>query len=167
MKSFSFAFNSFQPLIEDHYFGRLFCWRIHEGVKNGVDPRRIALYVQNFWRQSLCDHLNEEEALLLTDHSNPLIQKAIADHLTLFNQFTEISNFSNHIINTHQLSNLAYALDEHIHYEEKTLFPYLKNTLNHNLLKTIHSLLKEEKKSATKQKYLYTDEFWKGSQSSL
>lgn len=166
MKSFSAAFNSFQPLIEDHYFGRLFCWRVREGIKHGVDPQRIALYVQNFWQQSLCDHLKEEEMLLLTDHSNPVIQKVMGDHVFLCAQFTEISDLM-HQVNAHRLNSLAQTLDEHIRYEEKVLFPYLKNTMNHNLLKTIHSLLMEEKKSATKLKYLYADEFWKGSRSSL
>lgn len=166
MKNFSFSYNSFQPLLEDHYFGRLFCWRIHEGVKHGVDPQRIALYAQSFWQQSLSNHLKDEEVLLLTDQSNPLIQKAIADHLALYNLFTQITNSGNHS-NTQQLSYLASTLDEHIHYEEKTLFPHLRNTLNHNLLKTIYALLKEDNRSATKQKYLYADEFWKGAQSSL
>lgn len=166
MKSVSSAFNSFQPLLEDHYFGRLFCWRVHEGIKLGVDSRRIALYVQSFWQQSFCNHLKEEDILLLTDHANPLIQKAITDHLFLCSQFTEISDSTDEI-DRMQLSNLAQALDEHILYEEKILFPYLKHTLSHNILRKINKSLAIENKSLTRQKYLYADEFWKGAGSSL
>ena len=166
MKSVSRSFNSFQPLLEDHYFGRLFCWRVHEGIKLGVDSRRIALYVQSFWKQSFCNHLKEEDVLLLTDHANPLIQKAITDHLFLFNQFTEIA-CSVDKIDEAQLSNLARALDAHIFYEEKILFPHLNHTLSHNILRKINKSLTTESKSSANQKYLYADEFWKGAGSSL
>ena len=166
MKSFSADFNSFQPLLEDHSFSRLFCWRIREGIKHGVDPQRIARYVQNFWQQSLSNHLKEEEMLLLTNHSCPVIQKVIADHLILCNRFTEVCSCTDPVDAT-QLNALAQLLDEHIQYEEKILFPHLKNTLNRNLLKTIHSSLTKEKKPSARVKYLYRDEFWKGTQSSL
>ncbi|MBX2923130.1 MAG: hemerythrin domain-containing protein [Chitinophagaceae bacterium] len=155
----------FHPLREDHRSGLLFCWRIKEGIKLNIAPHRIVQYIMYFWDQNLDPHLKEEELLLLGDTSRPVVKKALEDHSLLYNRIRQIITAKD-VVTPAELTDLVNLLDTHIQFEEKKLFPLLKNTFTVEQLKQIHTSLLA-KNISPGMKNLYHDEFWKNEKSSL
>ncbi|MBX3253491.1 MAG: hemerythrin domain-containing protein [Chitinophagaceae bacterium] len=158
-------FNCFRPLCDNHQSGLLFCWRVREGIKLKVTPQRIARYISYFWSQNLNPHFKEEEALLLGDPSNPVVEKALRDHLLLYNKIQRVINRSEPA-SADELADLVNLLDTHIQFEERKLFPYLRNVFTHEQLKQINTCL-QENTALHDIKSQYYDEFWKNEKSSL
>ncbi|MBL7758391.1 MAG: hemerythrin domain-containing protein [Chitinophagaceae bacterium] len=143
------------PLREEHRYGLLFCWRVREGLKQGVDAQRISWYVRSFWSQHLSLHFKDEESALFRYQSTPVFQKMLQDHLLLHDRIMKI--ISADFVQPGQLTELIHLLDEHIRFEEKELFQYLK-TASHK---------DRELMSSLQLKHLYPDEFWKDHRASL
>lgn len=143
------------PLREEHRYGLLFCWRVREGLKQGVDAQRISRYVRSFWSQHLSLHFKDEESALFRYQSTPVFQKMVQDHLLLHDRIMKI--ISADFVQPGQLTELIHLLDEHIRFEEKELFQYLK-TASHK---------DRELMSSLQLKHLYPDEFWKDHRASL
>ena len=55
---------------------------------------------------------------------------------------------------------LADAVDNHVRYEERELFPHLENVLTEEQLKEIGSKLQTTANAVCNDEF--TDEFWKG-----
>jgi len=144
------------PLREEHRYGLLFCWRVREGVRQGVEAERIARYVHSFWSQHLCLHFKDEESALFRHQSTPVFQKMIQDHLLLRDRIQKIIATPDPV-HPGQLVELVNLLDDHIRFEEKELFPYLKT----------HTAGNRSFISSLQLKHQYADEFWKDHRSSL
>jgi len=143
-------------LSKDHHFSLLFCWKIRQGLKLGVDAERIKKYVHYFWQNDLQQHFREEEEILFSPVKDAKVEKAKDDHQRIKNQIENILNSRPEESISKQLSALADNVDAHVRYEERELFPHLEKMLTEPQLETIGRQLKEE--PAPRDEYVV--EFW-------
>lgn len=143
------------PLSRDHHFGLLFCWKIRQGIKQGVDANRIKQYILYYRDNHLNRHFQLEEDILFLSEEDPYCGKAIKEHrqIALCMKAIETSNTS-----TDQLLALADMVDAHIRYEERELFPYLENKYTAKQLSAIGAVLQKLPPEERTDKY--NDEFW-------
>ena len=144
------------PLSKDHHFTLLFCWKIRQGVKNGVEPGRIRKYVQHFWQKDMQGHFREEEEILFAAFQGEKITKAVNDHRQIEEQVDKIVNsFPGEA--SEQLLALADTVEAHVRFEERELFPYLEQQLTEIQWEAIGAQLNDGPASQDD----YTDEFWR------
>jgi hemerythrin-like domain-containing protein len=114
---------SLQPLSRDHHDGLLLCFKIREGIKRGVEPDRIKSYTDWFWENHLAPHFREEEEsvfpLIGMDH--PEVKIALEQHVRLKELFT------GPVTDYETLRSMERGLEQHIRYEERTLFNTIQN----------------------------------------
>jgi hemerythrin-like domain-containing protein len=143
-------------LSKDHHFTLLFCWKIRNGLKLEVEPKRIASYVSYFWNHHLQRHFWEEESILFSHLADASVKKAIAQHDDIAGQVKYLINSGN--ITSNEVSTLADALDNHVGYEERDLFPHLEKVLSGEQLEDIGKRIAAQEDNELKDDY--TDEFW-------
>lgn len=142
-------------LSREHHSGLLFCWKIRQGLKKNADIERIRKYVEYFWQHDLADHFREEEDILFAPKKDDdKVKKALQEHVEIKAMIDSITKSSTP--ETIQLTALADAVDNHIRYEERELFPYLETTF------TPEQLIKigERLNAVTSSVDDYTDVFW-------
>ncbi|MBV8389574.1 MAG: hemerythrin domain-containing protein [Mucilaginibacter sp.] len=146
----------FTAFSRDHHADLLFCWKIKEGFKRGVDPRRINLYIKCFWEEHLQDHFREEETLLFDKLDVDLTNQAKRDHLVLTEWFNRIIN--NKVESPTDYLSFTQLLIDHVRFEERILFPFMEEHLPKAILVSICATLNE----AHFDPYYdyYADEFW-------
>ncbi|MGN6292414.1 MAG: hemerythrin domain-containing protein [Chitinophagaceae bacterium] len=147
---------SIVALSRDHHFGLLFCWKIRQGIKKQVPAERIKPYVKYFWTSHLQQHFEEEEALLFTALQDNLVAQAIFEHDHIKQLVGAIANTAS--FQPDQFRALADALDKHIRFEERILFPYIEETLSEENLTQLGKRLKQI--HPTDGQDNYPDEFW-------
>ena len=127
------------PLSKDHHDGLLFAWKIKQGLKNGADIKLIAKYVQWFWKNHLQEHFREEEQILAPHlpEDNELLKQMIDEHHGIESMVHIHENIADEIL----LLNLAQAIDEHIRFEERQLFPYAEKAIPEKELNLIYDQL--------------------------
>lgn len=127
------------PLSKDHHDGLLFAWKIKQGLKNGADIKLIASYVQWFWKNHLQEHFREEEQILAPHlpADNELIKQMIDDHQEIESMIRIIENIADETL----LLTLAKAIDDHIRFEERQLFPYAEKAIPEKELNVIYEQL--------------------------
>ena len=144
------------PLSRDHHTGLLCCWKIRQGLARTVDISRMKKYVQWFWQNHLEQHFLEEEGILFNAIPHPLCDEAIEQH-------TEIKKLICDICTNHpsgnSFSQFADMLDQHIRFEERTLFPLLEMEIPSELMENIGQKL--DALHSEQQQDDYPDEFWK------
>ena len=143
-------------LSRDHHAGLLFCWKIKEGVKHGVDLKRINRYIKYFWEEHLEEHFKEEEILLFNKLDDELTSRAERDHQVLAVWFkrligNEVEHFQDYFSFTELLTN-------HIRFEERVLFPFMEAQLPRGILEEIGENLTRSHTIAFDDHY--ADEFW-------
>ena len=146
------------PLSKDHHSTLLFCWKIRTGLKLQVDTMRMKRYVQYFWQTHMQPHFYEEETILFAPVQDAAVQKALDEHSDIKEQIETIIASEN--VHPLQLKMLADAVDNHVRYEERELFPHLENILTEEQLKEIGSELQTAGNAVCNDEF--TDEFWKG-----
>lgn len=109
---------SLQPLSRDHHHGLLLCWKIRQGMKNGIDVHRIKKYCNWFWESHLEHHfeIEEQHVFPLLPPNNEMVKKAIAEHRRLKRLFEKNTD----LLKT--LNNIEEGLQKHIRFEERVLF---------------------------------------------
>jgi hemerythrin-like domain-containing protein len=140
----------------DHHSGLLFCWKIKEGIKRGVDLLRIKKYINFFWEHHLKIHFQEEEALLFNRLTDELTSQAKIEHLMLNKMITGI-NYSKSA-NSQDYLSLAELMTKHIRFEERVLFPHLEAKLPTATLISVEAYLNQLHLTPLKDEY--PDEFW-------
>ncbi|HEX5154864.1 MAG TPA: hemerythrin domain-containing protein [Parafilimonas sp.] len=145
-------------LSRDHHAALLFCWKIRTGLKLQIETARMKRYVHYFWQTHLQPHFYEEETILFVPIRDAAVQKALNEHAAIKEQVKEIIASEN--IQPLPLKMLADAVDNHVRYEERELFPHLENMLTEEQLKEIGSKLQTAANAVCNDEF--TDEFWKG-----
>ncbi len=142
-----------QPLSRDHHHGLLLNWKIRQGFKRGVDPKRIMAYALWFWNTHLMKHfeLEEKEIFPVLGNDNPLVKRALSEHRRISRLFTSDISDKERI-----LSLIEEELDNHIRFEERQLFNILQEVATTEQLQVM-----EQIHSDTPAKYEWEDEFWK------
>jgi hemerythrin-like domain-containing protein len=143
-------------LSKNHHLTLLFCWKIRTGLKLNVETGRIKAYVQYFWQTHMEPHFNEEETILFATVKDAAVQKAINEHAAIKHQVSEIvtSDYTESL----QLKMFADAIDDHVRYEERELFPHLEKTLTETQLEYIGNQLQQIHNTVCKDDF--TDAFW-------
>jgi len=145
-----------QELSKDHHHGLLFAWKIRQGLKNQASFFRIKDYILYFFNNSLLSHFKEEETVILPflADENDLKQKVIKDHRSLEAMVSKISVREE----AEDLLQLAELLEQHIRFEERSLFPFLQQQLTDVELDKIGSQIENNHLPFVDS---YADEFWK------
>jgi len=142
------------PLSKDHHDGLLFAWKIRQGLKHGADLHLIADYVQWFWKNHLQEHFSAEEQVLAPHlpADNELLQQMFEEH----QEIEATVHITESIVDEAMLQKLADAIDDHIRFEERQLFPYAEKVISVEELNTIYEQLPKEKVECEK----WEKEFW-------
>lgn len=142
-------------LSRDHHAGLLFCWKIRQGQRLTVDLERIKEYVAYFSHEHLASHFEEEEKYLFASQiQDDLVQRAMNEHKNIRHLSAAIAGASGEKLAS-LLDEIANTVDEHIRFEERTLFPHMEQVLSETQLKKISTQLDHEP-----EKDIYADEFW-------
>lgn len=141
------------PLSREHHEGLLLGWKIKQGLKNGTAHKLIAQYIQWFWERELSPHFKREEQLLAVylPPENDWVIKMFADH----EEIEALIHVNAMVPDEDIFVQIANAVQEHIRFEERTLFPYAEKTLSPEQLQFIQAGL-EEKTEIKK----WVPEFW-------
>jgi len=142
------------PLSKDHHDGLLFAWKIKQGLKNGADIKLIGDYVEWFWKNHLQEHFMEEEQILAPHlpAGNELLKQMIDEH----HEIEGMIHINENIPDQGLLGNLAQAIDDHIRFEERQLFPYAEKMIPEKELDLIYEQLTKEPLECEK----WDKEFW-------
>ena len=142
------------PLSREHHYGLLCVWKIREGVKKNVEQSRIAAYIKYFWENHLEHHFATEDECLPPLENEALNQRMEKEHQQLRSLVERVHDDPQY----QTLLDFAKALNEHIRFEERTLFPQYEETLSSEILDQIGEHID---KNATEWSDNYPDEFWK------
>jgi Hemerythrin HHE cation binding domain len=142
------------PLSKDHHDGLLFAWKIRQGLKYDADTNVIAEYVQWFWKNHLREHFREEEQILAPHlpADNELLKQMMEEH----QEIEAMIHITENISDEAMLKQLADAIDDHIRFEERQLFPYAEKVIPEKELNLIYEQLPKEKVECEK----WEREFW-------
>lgn len=146
-----------QELSRDHHHGLLLGWKIKEGIKRNAEAKEIKQYVEYFFTEALLPHFREEEELILSylsDRDKLKIQ-TIKEHQEIEQLVKELNEPANLQAN---LLEIARVLENHIRFEERTLFPYIEQYLNDSELTEIGETIREDHSIFTDN---YPFQFWK------
>lgn len=141
-----------QPLSREHHHGLLLSWKIRAGFSKNIDPKRMKLYADWFFKTHLIQHFEMEETHIFSilSDENALVKQALADHRRLKRLFTETED------DAKALSKIEEELDQHIRFEERVLFPEIQKVATEAQMRHIEKIHQPE----TFEDKL-DDEFWK------
>ena len=118
------------PLSRDHHEGLLFVWKIH-----------------------LQEHFKEEEQILAPSIlGNELVKRMLDEHQNIEALIQINENIADEIL----LGQLADAVNDHIRFEERELFPYAERMIPVEKLNSIHVQLLKPKVQCEQ----WQNEFW-------
>ena len=129
-----------QPLSREHHQGLLLSWKIRMGLKKNIEPKRIKVYANWFYKTHLIPHFEMEEAHIFTilGKHDKLVKRALADHKRL----GRLLNLDVEDLKT--LNKIEEELEQHIRFEERVLFPEIQKVATEQQLATIETLHNEE-----------------------
>jgi hypothetical protein len=142
------------PFSREHHDGLLLVWKIQQGIKSGVDPKRIGAYCTWFWENDLHSHFKREEIALeiVLPKSHPLRNRVEEEHEAIESLLIELKRAAS----TEVLEKLASQMRDHIRFEERTLFNYIEEVSSKEKLELVYSIINIENKAAGS----WEDEFW-------
>ena len=128
------------PFSREHHEGLLFIWKIRQGIRNQISPRRIAAYCHWFWESHLQQHMQQEEEVLtsILSKEHPMMQKMFDEHEAIRNQVAAL----NECISYRSLRRLAEIVEYHIRFEERQLFPLIEHVATTDPMKWLECQLR-------------------------
>jgi len=142
------------PLSRDHHFGLLCCWKIRQGISKNVPYERIRNYINYFWQESLKEHFKTEDTVLPEVENESLNNQMENEHREISKLIKSINQYDN----MNLLADFADALQKHIRFEERMLFPHLEEYLSDKQMNEIGVLLNGIHRNEQDN---YPYEFWK------
>lgn len=99
-----------------------------EGVRQNIDTKRIKNYAEWYYSNDLAPHFKFEEEYVFSilGIDNDLIKKALTQHRRLKKYFTK------YIESEKSLSRIEEELETLIRFEERTVFPAIRNNIKIN-----------------------------------
>lgn len=144
-------------LSREHHFSLLFCWKIRKGIESGIEVERIRNYVQHFWNHFLQAHFKEEEEIFFTSIKSKNVDKALTEHREIESQIISL-NFISILMVSNHLIRIADLVDNHVRFEESTLFPQVDKLIRREKLNLATNKVKKLDNWPFKD--AFTDEFW-------
>jgi len=116
------------PLSREHHFDLLLAWKIRKGMKAGVAPSRIADYIRYLDEYLMTAHFADEEILLFDQlpKEDALCQRARREHHEIRDLIAGITGGEEDVS---LFAKLADAVEAHVRFEERELFPYLEQQI--------------------------------------
>lgn len=142
----------------EHHYGLLLVWKIRQGLRLSVEPERIGKYVVYAFGYELEPHFQAEESLLLSrlPAGHDLRIQTEEEHRLLRAQVAQLQEQP---ADAALLQTFAQTLENHIRFEERSLFNYLQEHLPAEILSAVevaHPPLNREDCE------LWPDRFWEG-----
>jgi quercetin dioxygenase-like cupin family protein len=130
------------PLSHDHHHGLVQARRLRRAAEGGAADRReaVAAFVEFFAQDTRLHFRDEEERLfplLGTDgQATELLARALLQHQQLRALVSELeAELAGGEVSAERLRSLGSALEEHIRFEERTLFPYIEKVTPEEVLR--------------------------------
>ena len=141
------------PLSREHHEALLLVWKIRHGLKNDIELGRIASYCQWFWQHHLQQHFEQEEKVLVPflGIGSTMASRLFTEHAAIRDFIKALSAEPDAAI----LDKLATVLNDHVRFEERTLFNEVESLATPEQLQQMGEDLREEKLSE-----VWEDEFW-------
>lgn len=143
-------------LSKEHHHTLLFCWKIRQGLKRKVDPKRIVPYVEYFWKTHLRSHFAGEN-LFFQKCTDPMVTRAYKEHESIKVAVQQLEKVQVAEL-SQALGEIADLVDQHIRFEERILFPLLEQAIPASTLGQVAAALASIKDVPIVD--LYADEFW-------
>jgi hemerythrin-like domain-containing protein len=123
----------------EHHNGLLLVWKLRTGQKKGVAPDRMAAYIGFAYEGELKNHFQDEESFLapMLSNGHPLLLRLLEEHVLLRELVEKINLEPN---NQGLQTSFADALERHIRFEERELFPFLQEHLHEAQLKELATM---------------------------
>lgn len=120
-----------QPLSRDHYDELLQAQRLVKGAKAKAKDRQMAL--KDFFdiqaKQPMDDHFAEEEKLLITLMDKADVHKMLSEHKQLLAMANQAEPYrQSDDPDQLWMEKFGQALNKHIRWEERELFPKIQNS---------------------------------------
>jgi iron-sulfur cluster repair protein YtfE (RIC family) len=143
--------HSLKPMSRDHHHGLLFCWKIRQGFKRGIQLDRIRHYADWFWQNHLAPHFATEEQHVfpILGDNNEMVKKALTEHRRLKRLF-ELEKE-----NSKALGLIEEELEKHIRFEERILFNEIQQRATPEQLIEI-----EKHHHGPENRAVWGDKFW-------
>jgi hemerythrin-like domain-containing protein len=144
-------------LSREHHFSLLFCWKIRQGLKKEIATERIRNYVFYFWPAFLASHFREEEEVLFAPlPEDDLIIRALKEHAAIRESVEQLKTAAPDR-QPELLESLAALVDDHVRFEERTLFPHIEKVLSREQLEAIGQQLDA---APPVEEEVFEDIFW-------
>ncbi|MBA5628374.1 hemerythrin domain-containing protein [Moheibacter lacus] len=140
-----------QQFSREHHFGLLLCWKIREGFRREIEAERMKKYTDWFFQTHLKPHFEAEEKYMFTllSDEDKLKKRAIKEHRRLERLFEENEDVKR------SLSLIEEELEQHIRFEERSLFGEIQKVATEEELEAIEKMHQELLVDD------WEDEFWK------
>lgn len=142
-------------LSHEHHHGLVFCSRLKKA--NQADVNILKRFVKDFWDNRLSGHLSDEEDILLPYvWENEITAQFLSEHEQIRDLVKAIIE-GNDSTKENSLK-LGELINNHIRFEERTMFPWLEN----EVLTTEELSIVGKKLEGTEiTAHHFTPEFWK------
>lgn len=142
------------PLSRDHHDGLLLATRLQQGKRALLrlwshDPLWQAQYIVQFYDEHLTKHFTEEEDILF-----PAVKPHLKQHSTIIERLLDEHKKMAEIVATlrkptgtdleQRLMEFGRLLENHIHCEERELFPLCEELLPEETWKNIENMMKNK-----------------------
>lgn len=140
-----------QPFSRQHHHGLLLSWKIRSGFNKNIEVERIKTYADWFFENELLPHFDLEETHIfpLLDADHEWIKRALAEHRRLKRLFNDDKDVER------SLHKIEEELEQHIRFEERTLFPEIQKNATEAQLELIETIHHDERFVDNA-----SDEFW-------
>lgn len=127
----------------EHHDGLVAAFRLIQGLKNKVDTAILSGYIIHIWEKALLHHFWQEEQMIPEQIENlpagkELLGKMMADHRVFDLLIAKIKDDPQSLPHVKEFAEL---LNQHIHFEERELFPFLEKTVTADKLVEIGTFL--------------------------
>lgn len=121
-----------QPLSREHHNGLLMALLLNKGIKKAAATDVMAAFILHYWQTNLQQHFEEEETVLIpllqtTAFDPALIRQLLNEHAALR---AYIHSIEDGFGDLYLLEDFAALLEDHIRFEERTLFPEAEKLLS-------------------------------------
>lgn len=145
------------PLSREHHFDLLLAWKIRTGIGKGIEHDRIAGYIKYLDKHLIEAHFRDEEELLFAPFlpDDELCSQAMKEH-------EEIRKLTDAVCNDKKADdalflNLADAIEAHVRFEERELFPYIEGKISKERLHELEKMIAASHENFVDQ---WEDTFW-------
>lgn len=141
----------------EHKDSLLHIWKIRQGIKLGIDPKRLSNYIVWYYRHYLETHFRHEHRNILSilPASHPFRVQSREDYVFITRLYLAILDKCS----MYDIERYIKLLEANIHFEEKTVFEYLQRCFSPQLDALITETPRVNKSLAVEQEN-WPDTFW-------